>query len=70
MTLDSFEEIDQFTYLHSWLDEQPEREEFSMTVNEEYLISWRLRTGMVKTNFILWFDKLQSIQFEILLDFS
>lgn len=38
MTLDSFEEIDQFKFLHSWLKEQPEREEFSMNKELPYLL--------------------------------
>lgn len=44
MTLDSFEETDQFKILHSWLREKLEREEFSM--NKECLMSQRLRTGI------------------------
>lgn len=28
MALDNFKKIDQFTFLHSWLKEQPEREVF------------------------------------------
>lgn len=49
MALDNFKKIDQFTFLHSWLKEQPEREVFFfMIMEKEYLISWRLRARIAE----------------------
>lgn len=64
MTLDSFQEIDQLKFLqHSWLKEWPEREVFSMTMEKEYLISWRLRAEMAQNqtnSLVLGFAILQN----------